>query len=244
VLKQIRALLPPHARACPADAAHESFGILSESDGSYRFERGDSPVTRNIDLGFALMLMESQLRIYVGIRAPERIFVHAGVVEHHGRALLAPGLSFAGKTTLVTALVRAGATYLSDDYAVIDPSGLVHPFAKPLSIRDDEHVQNHHDVERLGGRVATEPVPIGAVVFTEYRAGAPWRPRQVSPGRGVLAVLQHTLAARERSKEALPVLRRALAGAVLLEGARGEAEEIAGSLLAMVSQRPLSGAWS
>jgi uridine kinase len=38
-----------------------------------------------------------------------------------------PGRSFSGKTSLVTALVRAGAVYYSDEFAVIDRDGLVRP---------------------------------------------------------------------------------------------------------------------
>jgi hypothetical protein len=43
--------------------------------------------------------------------------------------MVLPGKSFAGKTTLVAALVRAGAEYWSDEYAVLDANGDVHPYA-------------------------------------------------------------------------------------------------------------------
>lgn len=231
ILERLPPLLPPGAQPCPLSAVSESFGIRAEGDGSYRFERDDSPVSKGIDLDFALMLMESQLRIYVGLNAPGRIFVHAGVVAHNGRAIVIPGLSFSGKTTLVVALVRSGATYYSDEFAVLDEAGLVHPFTKPLSVRDQEQVQNDHHVEHFGGIAGDEPVRIGAVVFAEYRAGADWKPKTLSSGRAVLAMLENTLPARERTEEALQVLKRAIAGAVLLEGERGEAEEIAQQLL-------------
>lgn len=231
VFQQIPALLPPDARPCPAETVSESFALLSDGNGSYRVEREGSPIARKLDLDFAVMLLESQLAIYVGLKTPGRMFVHAGVVEHGGLALVAPGSSFAGKTSLVTALVQAGAGYLSDEYAVIDEAGLVHPYAKPLSIRDGNQVQADHDVQRLGGRLATEPVPVGAVVFTEYRVGAHWRPQPMTPGRGVLAMLEHTLPVHERHREAMPILSKAIAGAVLLEGERGEASEVVGPLL-------------
>ena len=65
------------------------------------------------------------------------MFVHAGVVAVDGRALLLPGGSFTGKTTLVAALLRAGAQYGSDEYAVLDEAGLVLPaYPRPLSIRN------------------------------------------------------------------------------------------------------------
>ena len=72
----------------------------------------------------------------VAERAPNHLFVHAGVVGWEGRAIVMPGASFAGKTTLVQAWLEAGATYYSDEFAVLDRAGRVHPFARPLTIRD------------------------------------------------------------------------------------------------------------
>ena len=67
--------------------------------------------------------------VHVANYAPDRVFVHAGVVAWRGRALVLPGTSFAGKTTLVAELVRAGAIYYSDEYAVLDEQGRVHPYS-------------------------------------------------------------------------------------------------------------------
>lgn len=236
VLERVVAMLPPNAAACPPDTVTESFSILTEPDGRYRFERTDSPVSRRIDLAFALTLMEAQLRIHVGMETEGKLFVHAGAVEHNGSAIVIPGLSFSGKTTLVAALVEAEARYYSDDFAVIDEQGFVHAFPKPLSIRDDDQVQNDYSVERLGGTAGEDPVPIGAVVFTEYRSGAAWRPTLISHGRGVLGMLEHTLPARRRAGEALRVFNGAIRGAVLLEGERGEASEVVGPLLKIVEE--------
>lgn len=50
-------------------------------------------------------------------------FVHSGVVEFDRRAIVFPGKSRYGKSTMVAALVEAGCRYLSDEYAVISPEG-------------------------------------------------------------------------------------------------------------------------
>lgn len=231
VLERLSALLPPGARPCSPSAEDQSFGIVADLNGSYQFTRDGSPVTRNADLELALMLLDNQIRIYVGLHAPGRIFVHAGVVAHKGKAILIPGPSFAGKTSLVVALLNAGATYYSDEFAVIDEQGLVHPYAKPLSVRDHEQVQNDREVQRFGAVAGEEPLRVGAVVFTSYRPGAKWKPQQLSPGRGVLAMLLNTLAAKTRSAEVMRAIRRSIDGAVLLEGERGEAADIAQQLL-------------
>jgi len=49
---------------------------------------------------------ESDLQLFVAETAPRRVFVHAGVVALRGRAILIPGRSFSGKTSLGGALVK------------------------------------------------------------------------------------------------------------------------------------------
>jgi hypothetical protein len=235
VLERVPALLPPYAQPCPASTAERTYEVLGQAGGSYDFLIDGSPVTTGIDLDFALAMLEAQLRIYVGVHAPNRIFVHAGVVAHQGRGIVIPGRSFAGKTTLVLALVRAGAVYYSDDYAVLDEHGLVHPFAKLVSVRDQDENQNDHDIERFGGIAGAEALEVSAVVFTEYRPGAEWNPTELSPGRGALSMLRNTLAALKRSEEAMRTIKLAVDGAVLLEGDRGEASEMAQPLLDRIS---------
>jgi hypothetical protein len=231
LLERVATLLPPNAKPCPLESTTESFGILSEGNGTYRFERGDSPVSHGVSLEFALSLIERQFWTYVGLNAPGKIFVQAGVVEREGHALVLPGPSFSGKSTLVAALVRGGARYYSQEFAVIDEAGLVHPFPTPILTPDSERSNGWHELRAQSGLTSPPPVPVGAVLFTEYRRGAEWRPRSMSPGRGVLAMLDHALRSPERSGDALHVLRRALEGATLLEGERGEASELVGPLL-------------
>lgn len=226
------ALLPPGARPCPVNDASESFGILSEGDGTYRFERGNSPVSRRVDLAFAVSFFERELQKFVGLNASEMIFVHAGVVVHDGRALVLPGLSFSGKTTLVSALVEAGTRYYSQEFAVIDRAGLVYRFATPLPAARSQFDATGVESSRPGGSGNAQPVPIGAVIFTEYAAGAEWRPRPLSLGQGVLAMLHHALVLPDRAGEAMRLLSRAMQDAVLLDGTRGEASEFVSALLA------------
>jgi hypothetical protein len=235
VLDRIPALLPPDAQPCSPAAADGWFSVLGKPDGSYDFLIDGSPVTTRIDLGFAMMLLEAQLRIFIGLHAPNRIFIHAGVVAHEGRAIVIPGQSFAGKTTLVLALVRAGALYYSDEFAVLDEEGLVHPYAKPVSVRDEDQVQTDHDVERYGGIAGEEALPVGTVVVTEYRPGAEWNPTEFSPSRGALAMFANTVAAIKRTEEAMRAIKLAVDGALLLEGERGEADAMAQDLLRRAS---------
>jgi hypothetical protein len=169
--------------------------------------------------------------------------VHAGVVGWRGRAILVPGRSRSGKTTLVAELVKAGAEYYSDEFAVLDRHGLVHPFPKPLSVRGeggcDLHAQRR-SAEDLGGVCGHDPLKIGLVVLAEYRRGADWQPRRLSAGRAVLEMLAHTVPARLRPEDSLVALGRAVEGASVLAGERGEAQELATRLLCQIDRSELS----
>ena len=202
------------------------------------FYRDLTRLARTRDLEEALGLFESDLHLHVATEARRRVFVHAGVVGWKGRALLIPGRSRSGKTTLVAELVKAGAVYYSDEYAVLDARGRVHPYPRPLQIRAaGTGRQSRHAVETLGGRAGRGPLPVGLVVVTRYRPGAKWRPRGLSAGQGVLELLAQTVSARNRPEQAFAALRQAAAGSVMLKGARGEAAELAGQLLRRMEER-------
>lgn len=230
LLDRVRQLLPPHSRPCPPEAVQTTFAITRNAVGTYAISRDGEKLTgsRNIELDLALEMLDSQLRIYLGRKSPEAIFIHAGAVAHRGVAIVMPAMSFAGKTTLTAALVRAGAVYYSDEFAVIDREGYVHPYAKALSIRrDGEWAQTDHAVESFGGISGDERLPLGMIVVTSYKPGADWSPKPLSQGAGAMALLANAVPARERSEEVMQAISRAADGAVVLEGDRGEADAVA-----------------
>jgi hypothetical protein len=179
------------------------------------------------------------LQLVVAEQARGRVFVHAGVVGWRGRAIVIPGRSLSGKSTLVQALVRAGLTYYSDEYAVFDTRGRVHPYARPLSIREGPDQQpTRYPVEALGGDPGRRPLPVGLVVVTEYHPEARWRPRWLSSAQSMLALFANTVPARNRADVVLPTLQRALAGATTIKGKRAEADEVVPPLLDCLATRP------
>jgi hypothetical protein len=234
LLDRVRPYLPPGWRACPASTVERRFALAIEETGTYAVTRDGKTLGggRGIELELALELLDSQMRLYIGRKAPNSIFVHAGAVAHRGKAIVMPAKSFGGKTTLVAALVRAGATYYSDEFAVLDQEGLVHPYAKPLSIRGDGWMQTDHPVDSFGGVAGEDALPLGAIVVTTYRSGAEWRPRRLSAGGGAMALVANAVPAQERPEEVLRTIARAAEAAVVIESDRGEAEEVAPQLLA------------
>jgi hypothetical protein len=198
---------------------------------------------RKLDEGFRLSrlleTMDSAIRVEVGRRTPQRLFVHAGVVGWRNRAIVIPGLSGAGKTTLVAALVRAGATYGSDEYAVLDEQGLVHPYARPMSFRQGPHRRVRRDaVTELGGQAASGPLPVGLVVHTRHCLGAEWRPHQIPAGQSALSIFANVLVARDRPAFAFSILSHAMHHAISLRGDRGEADAAAAAILTSADQIP------
>ena len=122
------------------------------------------------------------------------------------------------------------------EFAVIDARGRVHPFAKPLSIREGGETRRR-SAEALGGVAATGPLPIGLIALSTYREAARWRPVEISPGQGLLALIPHTVPLRRRPRASLAALARAVAGARIVEGSRGGAEDAATWLLRHLDDR-------
>jgi len=232
VLERFRDFVPPGSRACDPATAQQRFAVTGRNGDGYQLRLNDEWTLDHRDLELALGLLDTHMCGFIAVHATERIFVHAGVVAYEDRLIVMPGMSFSGKSTLVAALVRAGAAYYSDDFAVLDETGRVHPYPKPLSLRGENVSNTTHTPESLGGTAGTEPHRPSAIVMTTYRPGAEWHPRRLSPGEAVLAVLENTVPARERPTESLRAVSRAVEQAIVLQGDRGEAEEFAPRLLA------------
>src|SRR5262245_33841798 len=96
----------------------------------------DREIMQMDDVAALLNYFETMVQLHVADYAPRRVFVHAGVVGWQGKAIVIPGRSFSGKTSLVVEFLKAGATYYSDEYAVLDHRGLVHPYPRLLSVRE------------------------------------------------------------------------------------------------------------
>lgn len=225
-------ILPPGWRASSERESAGRFGLRQTGDDAYEVTVNGASWLEHATLAVALVMLDAQIRLFIAANARDWTFVHAGVVARDDHALVIPGESFSGKTTLVSALVEAGATYYSDEYAVLDEAGLVHPYPRPLSIRNGDGVTARERVVAERGAVTDgECAPLATVVITRYRAGAEWQPKRLSAGQGLVALLANTVPARARPEQSLRTLRRAVAGATMFEGDRGEAGPVASALL-------------
>ncbi|PZF81017.1 hypothetical protein [Jiangella anatolica] len=120
----------------------------------------------------------------VAIERAPRLLLHTGAVARDGRAVLFPGESGTGKSTMVAACLRRGFGYLSDELVAVEPdTGHVTGWARPLMLTSWALGAVGLDVgplgaeekaavppERLGAATVAATVPVAQVV--ELRRGA------------------------------------------------------------------------
>ncbi len=225
-IEKIKKILPVNSRIIESEAvADHNFSLVwgedeTKEDALYQ---ENEEVARRVDVERLIALLESRLRMAIGEFAPRHVFIHAGVVGWNGRALIFPAKSYGGKTTLVAELIKKGAIYYSDEYAVIDESGLAHPYPKALSIRKEgEYHQTDRPVEDLGGAQGIDPIPVGMVFLTGFEPNAQWSPKILSPGQGLMELLPHALALRHNPEFVFKVLNLITKHAIIASSKRGE----------------------
>ena len=199
-------------------------------------------VARNGELRFkaptpeaVLRWLRSDLDHQVAVHAREGLFVHAGAVGWRGHAILVPGRSMTGKSTLVAELVRRGAIYYSDEYAVIDDRGRVHPYTRPLSLRGDPgSAEPAPDRGSSGPPADREPLPAALVVSAAYQAEASWSPTVVTGARAALALIDNTVLAATEPARTLRMAATLGPGVVMLQGMRPDAQLVAPEILRFI----------
>lgn len=233
LLRRVPEHLPPGWRRVESRTVEREYSFVApRRRGLHALYADAAALTWQARVDDLLDSFESDLKLWVAERAPRRVFLHAGVVGWRGHAIVLPGRSMSGKSTLVAALVRAGATYYSDEYAVLDARGRVHPYPRPLRLRRAGRPPRRVDpVTGLGGRTGRGPLPVGLVVVCRYRAGARWRPRRLGAGPGALALLNNAVGARHAPARTLSAIGEVAKRARFLAGARGEAAAAARVIL-------------
>jgi hypothetical protein len=239
MLPQVLPLLPPGWKSSRRAAVHRLYSLVVAQSGQRPGVRrmhilyvDSERIARDTELHQVLATLETDLHRYVAEASPDMTFLHAGVVGWQGRAILLPGRSLSGKTTLVREMLRLGATYYSDEFAVVDDSGKVHPFARPLGIREDStYAQTKYTAETLGASSGAKPLPVGAVAISKYKPGARWKPAPLSHGQGALELMANSIAVRNRPQHTLRRIQKLVKTAVFVKGTRGEAPEAAAAIL-------------
>jgi hypothetical protein len=235
----LRTVLDPFARAdagAGAGGRIASYSVVDRGDGTRNryalyFERERLALTASGSFVVAMLLWHVNRRAIES--AQDFVLVHAGAVEWDGQAALFPAPMDSGKTTLVAGLVRAGARYLSDEAAAIDPRTLlVHPFPKALTVgagsRDvladlrpadapefaarDRLADWHVDVRTIRADALAPPSRPGFVIALRYEAGAPTALSPMTRAEAVMEMGQNSFNLAHHGRagvEALAAVARA-----------------------------------
>jgi hypothetical protein len=232
VIPLIRSRLPCHAQLLSREVEFDCVmsvinGGSSEGKRVRKFSllyQNHTRLSRLADFAGILDDFEMYFAATEAALAPRRTFIHAGVVGYLGHAILIPGLTYSGKSTLVSELVQWGATYYSDEYAVIDKLGRVHPYARPISLRNEDGGSVSYSAESLGGTVGRTPLPVGMLVFTEYKLGTRWSPKRVNSSQAFLDLLANCVSARIAPRRVFSCLEKLATSPIRIKGPRPEAE--------------------
>lgn len=236
IVDALPALLPPHSQMAALEETDVQVRVRSHDGDEWQITTSFSDVPVRAKTARVFHELQSRLHDAVAQYARGYLFVHAGVVAVEGAAIVAPGKTMTGKTTLVRALIDQGAHYISDEFAVLSQDGMVHPYPKPLSVRDEQGVANLVKAEQLGAPVQVEPVPVQLVARTTYEEGGVWQPAAMGAAETLLAMLANTVAVRTVPALTMQVLGLVSENCVGLGGSRGEAEACATDLIARLSQ--------
>lgn len=205
---------------------------LDHGDGDCVVERHDPGRDPQVEqIGSSIDDLVDDLHLSIASHATDELFVHAGVVGLGGHAILLPGRSWAGKSTLVHALVQAGASYLSDEYARVTPDGRIAPYPRPIQLRTG------------GGRELVDPHTIGKVaqglhrpalvVLTHHHENAKFDPVAVPPAQAALELFNNIVVAQGSPALATRAAAQVARAAVTVRSSRGEAADAASAILTL-----------
>jgi len=238
----LRKIIPVYLPDCfeeikNSDNAHKFVFVWNASGKDTLYRNGKTVFSRE-KRAFSVESAASQIRLTVAEFAARKVFIHAGVVSWKNKAVILPGKSFWGKTSLTKSLIECGALYYSDEYAILDAEGILYPFPKLLSVRDEKNDQQQTDVpvEQFGGRAGTNKIPVGMVLICEFAPNARWKPKILSAAQGVLEIIRHTVPIRHNPKFTLDVLNRVADSAVIAKSKRPDAEKSVSSILKFIDE--------
>lgn len=227
---------PPFWKKLKDNRVEHLFSLeIAENPNDFsRFYQNEKELNYAKDADWIIAGLEPMFRLTIGEFSPNRIFIHAGVVGWNDQALIFPARSGSGKSTLIRELIKKGATYYSDEFAVIDKKGLIYPYPKLLSIREnwlENHAQVDYPCEAFGANQGIKPLKLSKVFLLDYKKDSKAKIKLLSKGLGMLEILKHTVSTQNNPQKTLEFLQTALKDAEILHGKRGEAEIFAEIIL-------------
>jgi hypothetical protein len=229
-----RFIYPPIPRDDVPPSSHDVVLSIDGSAGSYRLAVNNVEAASTSDGAKLLLAVLKALDDAVIPRLQELKAIHAGAVVLEDRAILIPGSTHAGKSSMVAELLRRGAKLLSDEYALIDNEGRVHSYPRPLMLRDRRLQQSPVLPGELGSDFAGQPVPVKWILALEYKPETDWQVREVPQSEALMILLRNTPHAMAESPEMVDTFLCAVSSAKCFAGHRGDAVQGADQILQLI----------
>lgn len=188
-------------------------------------ESGDDPSHEAWDQ------LEQTLTAFAVQRLGHLVAVHAAAIAWNGRVLVVPAASGGGKSTLALAAARAGASVLSDEYVLLDPSDATATgWSRPVYVDVGVDGPARHDVA-----VVLQPLPVGLIAAVTYDSdsGDVWVPMTGAEAVGHL--LRNCVTASFRPSESMDAALAVCRDAPAIQGTRGDADVAVRELLVMMA---------
>lgn len=203
----------------------EAFVVVPDDRDRFSLTRRDGRVEMIGTEDEVIVGVADRLHPLFSQNARSALFVHAAVFAWDAAVVIVPGRSHSGKSSLVAAALAQGARYFSDEFAVFDDDGMVHPYARPLGLRRPGGGRRFATATELGGVVATAPARPSLVVSTSYQPGQTWDPETLEGSQAALALIDNTVRARSEPRRMLRIAGSVALHATTLVGPRGDAAE-------------------
>lgn len=203
-------------------------------DGTWTVRSDSTNIADELAAGpnHLIAVLVDQLHTLFSEHASGVLFVHAGAFRIGSSVIVVPGRSGSGKSSLVAEALRQGAVYYSDDFAVIDPDGMVHPYPRRLGLRLPSGARHHVTPDQLGAETADGPAAIDFVLSTSFAsADAIWAPTVVTGSRATLPIIDNTVRARLDPSGVAHMAATLARRAITLAGDRGEATNLISALV-------------
>lgn len=191
----------------------------------------------SVEMVAAMLLDRSVYHLALAHR--DGALLHAACVARDGQAVLLPGVSGAGKTTLTAWLARRGYDYLTDELVFLrEGSTHVEAFRRPLNIKrptppalealfpcgDGASIIQTPDGFLVSPTLfgpSSGAAKASLIVFPSYQEGAPLALQPISAGRSAMRLLACLVNARQLPEHGLAhttYLARALPAYILTWG--------------------------
>ena len=229
-----RYIFPPLVRATTERSSPDIFLRVDRSAEGFAVFVNDELAAAATDLHDGVRAAVKALDDAVVHRMKMFRAVHAGAVLIDGSALLLPGSSHAGKSSLVAEMLRRGASCFSDEYALLDHKGWVHSYPRPLLLRNGRPRQSLFLPEDLGSTYAVGAAPVGWIFALDYVSSGAWDVHEIEKAEAVMLLLRNTPHEMAISPAMVDFFLHTAAHAVCYAGQRCEVAEAATHVLKLI----------